>query len=207
MTNPRKLLIASGNRAKASEIITILSAGLADLDVEFLTMANFPEALEPDENGTTYIENAAIKSEAASKHTGLIALGDDVGLEIDYLDGQPGLYSRRFAGEDTPFSIKIALILEKLKDVPDEQRTARFQAAVAISAPNIPTRIFEASRDGRITHDPKGEHGFGYDPIFYLPELNKTMAELLPEEKNQTSHRSRVLSHALPYLRELLGGK
>jgi XTP/dITP diphosphohydrolase len=207
----RRLVVATHNPKKSGEMATILARLLPDVGI--LTLADFPGAPEPEEMGQDYAENAAIKSESAARFTGLPSLADDAGLEIDALDGAPGLHSKRFGGEDLPFPEKMARILSMLKGVPEEKRGARFRCCVALSLPgpddhferqraaNVAstqgrsnrTLIFEATCEGRIAVEPKGTGGFGYDPIFYLPELRRNMAELSAEEKHAISHRGKVL--------------
>lgn len=196
-----KLMIATHNRPKAQEIAMILQTGLNDLPQEILCLADFPDAGEPEEEGTTYAENAAIKARAAVAATGLPALADDAGLEIDYLGGQPGLHSKRFAGVDTPFSIKMGHLLEKLRGVPDPHRSARFRCAVVIALPTGEQFLFEGSCEGRIAHSPRGSGGFGYDPIFFLPRFGCTMAELPTPFKNRISHRAKALGKAIAAIR------
>jgi XTP/dITP diphosphohydrolase len=185
-----RLVVATHNRQKAGEMVQILSARFPGLELR--TLADYPEAPEPEETGNTYSENARIKAESAAAVTGEWAVADDAGLEIDALEGAPGLHSKRFEGAETGFPEKMAKILELLRGVPDERRTARFRCCVALAGPGE-IRIFEATCEGRVGHEPRGEHGFGYDPIFYLPELGLTMAQLTPEEKHQVSHRGKVL--------------
>ncbi len=186
---PSRLVIATHNRKKAGEMLTILQARFPDLELR--TLADYDGAPEPEETGTTYAENAAIKADSAAAFTGEWCLADDAGLEIDAMDGAPGLYSKRFGGEDLPFPEKIALILSKLKGV--TERAARFRCDVALAGPGFQTQVLEAVCEGRIAETPSGNGGFGYDPIFYLPELNRTMADLTPEEKHAVSHRGKVL--------------
>ncbi len=150
----------------------------------------------------TYAENAGIKARSAREFTGEICIADDAGLEVFALDGAPGLYSKRFGGEELPFPEKIKLLLSKLEGV--EDRRARFFCAVVVAYPGGEGR-FEATCEGMIAEQPVGEGGFGYDPVFYLPELGRCMAELTAEEKDAVSHRGKVLLAALPTLRELLG--
>ncbi|MGV3617090.1 MAG: RdgB/HAM1 family non-canonical purine NTP pyrophosphatase [Fimbriimonas sp.] len=188
-----RLVVATHNRKKAGEMNTILAARFPKL--ELLTLADFEGAPEPEETGTTYAENAAIKSESAAAFTGEWSLADDAGLEIDALDGAPGLYSKRFGGEDLPFPEKMARIMELLKDIPDEGRTARFRCCVALTPPaGGETRVVEATCEGRIARATSGGGGFGYDPIF-LPEdaPGRTMADLTAAEKHAISHRGKVL--------------
>jgi XTP/dITP diphosphohydrolase len=188
-----RLVIATHNRKKAGEMNQILQARFPNL--ELLTLADFPQAPEPEETGTTYRENAAIKSESAYAFTGEWCVADDAGLEIDALDGAPGLYSKRFGGEHLAFPEKIAKILELMDGVPESDRSARFRCCVALTSPHG-TEWFEAICEGRIAPVPNGSGGFGYDPIFFLPELGCTMAELTPGQKHAISHRGKVL-HAL----------
>ncbi|MCS7301175.1 MAG: non-canonical purine NTP pyrophosphatase, partial [Fimbriimonadales bacterium] len=152
----------------------------------------------------SYVGNAVIKARACAAFTHAISFADDAGLEIDALNGQPGLYSRRFAGEETPFPVKMSILLERLKDVPPERRTARFRCAVAIALPEGEVYTFEDTLEGRIADAPRGQAGFGYDPIFLVPALGCTLAELPSEFKNRISHRAKVMRQAIPKLRELL---
>jgi XTP/dITP diphosphohydrolase len=187
-----RLVIATHNRKKAGEMVTILTRRFPELEI--LTLADFDGSPEPDETGTTYIENAIIKAESGTAFTGEWCLADDAGLEIDALDGAPGLYSKRFGGEDLPFPEKIARILELMAEVPEAGRGARFRCAVALAGPGADTRTWEAICEGRIAAEPSGGGGFGYDPVFYLPELERTMADLTAEEKHAVSHRGKVLA-------------
>jgi XTP/dITP diphosphohydrolase len=199
----KQIIIASHNRAKSREMLTILSEGLSDFCVEIGTLADYEHAPEPEEHGTTYAENALIKARACVAFTGEISIADDAGLEIDALQGAPGLYSKRFGGESTPFPVKLGMVLEQMWDVPDEKRTARFRCDVAIVHPDGREWILEDTCEGRIAHSPRGSYGFGYDPIFELPQLGCTMAELPPEFKHRISHRGKVLRQAIPVLRTL----
>ncbi|MFZ4507979.1 MAG: RdgB/HAM1 family non-canonical purine NTP pyrophosphatase [Fimbriimonas sp.] len=198
MNLPSRLVIATHNRKKAGEMVTILGKRFPGL--ELLTLADFEGAPEPEETGTTYAENAAIKAVSASEFTGEWCVADDAGLEIDALDGAPGLYSKRFGGEDLDFPGKIARILELLQDTPEEGRGARFRCCVALQIPGKPIEIFEATCEGKIADEPSGNGGFGYDPIFWLPEQNRTMADLTAEEKHAISHRGKVLRAVGDYL-------
>lgn len=192
-----RLVIATHNPAKAGEMTVILGELLPGW--EFLTLADFPGASEPEETGETYAENARIKAEAAAAFTGEVCIADDAGLEVDALDGGPGVKSKRFLGK-TPFEFKMAQILMVIEDDPGAPRTARFRCCVAIAEQGEETRVFEAVKEGEIV-EPRGERGFGYDPIFLLPELGKTYAELEPERKNRVSHRGLVLADAAHWLR------
>ncbi len=199
-----RVVIASHNRAKSREIVALLSEGLRDLPVEIQLLCDYPNAPVPEETESTYAGNAALKARACARFTGEVSLADDAGLEIDALDGQPGLHSRRFASERTPFTVKMGLILERLQAVPDERRTARFRCAVAIATPEGDLHLFEDTLEGRIAQAPRGQYGFGYDPIFYLPAFGCTLAELPPAFKNRISHRAKVLRQAIPTLRTIL---
>lgn len=196
----KPLVVATHNRKKAGEMVTILSAALPDRLL--LTLADFPNAPEPEETGTDYEANALIKARSAVMATGEECIADDAGLEIDALDGAPGLYSKRFGGEDLPFPEKIAKILHLLKDAPPAQRAARFRCWVALAEPGGVERTFEGICEGRIGTAPSGSGGFGYDPVFFLPDLGRTMADLTPEEKHAVSHRGKVLAKAVAALRE-----
>ena len=195
----KKIIFATGNEDKMKEIRMIL----ADSGYEILSMKQAGIDIDIVEDGKTFEENAIIKATAISKvkeAEGCIVLADDSGLEIDYLGGEPGIYSARYEGVDTPYEIKNRIILDRLKDVPDEERTARFVCAIAIAYPDGKVDTRRGTIEGRIAYEPAGKNGFGYDPIFYVPELKKTTAELDPEEKNKLSHRG----NALRLIRELI---
>lgn len=197
----QRLVIATHNRKKAGEMIQILQKRFPSL--ELLTLADFPEAPEPEETGSTYAENAAIKAESALAATGEWCVADDAGLEIDALEGEPGVHSKRFAGEDTPFPEKMAIILDRMREVSLERREARFRCFVALAAPGGETKLFNAICEGRIATEPSGAGGFGYDPIFYLPEKGCTMADLTAEQKHEISHRGKVLRQLGDFLENL----
>ncbi len=189
-----RLVIATHNRKKAGEMVHILSARFPGLEI--LTLADYPGAPEPDEMGDTYAENAAIKAESGAKFTGEWCLADDAGLEIDALGGAPGVHSKRFEGADTPFPVKIQKILDAMAETQEADRGARFQCWIAFAAPPADateTKLIHAICEGRIATEPSGNGGFGYDPIFWLTELNCTMADLTPEQKHAVSHRGKVL--------------
>jgi XTP/dITP diphosphohydrolase len=187
-----ELVIATFNQKKGNEMRQILGELLPSVTLR--TLADFPKAEEPEETGSTYQENAAIKALSAAKATGLPSLADDAGLEIDALEGAPGLYSKRFGGEDLPFDQKIAKILKLLQDVPVPQRTARFRCCIVYADPAKPEpATFEATCEGAIADSRSGGGGFGYDPIFYLPGMECTMADLTAEQKHEISHRGKVL--------------
>ena len=185
----KRIVFATGNAGKMREIKRILG----DLGVEIVSMKEAGIATDAEENGKTYEENALIKARAVAALTGDCVLADDSGLEIDYLNKEPGIYSARYMGEDTSYRIKNANLIERLEGVPDEKRTARFVCAIAAVLPNGKELTVRATLEGRIGYEEKGEGGFGYDPIFYVPELQKTTAELTEDEKNSVSHRGKAL--------------
>ena len=186
----KKIIFATGNENKMKEIRMIL----ADLGMPILSMKEAGIDVDVDENGTTFEENALIKATEIAKMTeNCIVLADDSGLEIDYLNGEPGIYSARYAGVDTSYDIKNNLLLERLSGVPEKERTARFVCAVAAAFPDGSTEVVRGTIEGMIGYEIKGENGFGYDPIFYLPEYGCTTAELSPEKKNELSHRGNAL--------------
>ena len=185
----KKLIFATGNENKMKEIRMILG----DLDYEILSMKEAGIDADIVEDGKTFEENAIIKSTAISKLSGCLVLADDSGLEVDYMDKMPGIYSARWMGEDTSYRIKNKAIIDKLEGVPDEKRTARFVCAIAAAFPDGRVVTKRGTIEGIIGYEERGENGFGYDPIFFLPEYGKTTAELSPEEKNQISHRGRAL--------------
>ncbi len=189
----KTLVIATHNEAKGREMRQILS--MLCPWVELATLADYDDAPEPEESGDTYAANAVIKARSAAAFTGEWALADDAGLEIDALGGRPGHHSKRFAGDGTSFGEKMRLILQEMEDVPEELPTARFRCCVALANPssNTDAVIFEATCEGLVARAPSGAGGFGYDPIFWLPELGCTMADLTAEQKHSISHRGKVL--------------
>ncbi|MEQ1822288.1 MAG: RdgB/HAM1 family non-canonical purine NTP pyrophosphatase [Fimbriimonadaceae bacterium] len=212
-----KLVIATHNIKKGGEMVAILASALTETRI--LTLQDFPNAGEPEETGTTYQENATIKALSAAEDTGMPCLADDAGLEIDALGGEPGLYSKRFAGELTPFSDKMSIILHRLQGCTD--RKARFRCCIALASHKpLPTPsltgvdahvnrhgdvyvlTIEATCEGVIAKEPSGNGGFGYDPIFFLPQLNCTMADLTSDQKHAISHRGKVLRALCLYLRQ-----
>ena len=184
-----RIIFATGNAGKMKEIKAIL----ADLGMDILSMKEAGVTIDIEENGSTYEENALIKARAVAALTGDIVLADDSGLEIDYLNGEPGVFSARYLGEDTSYRVKNANLIDRLEGVPDEKRTARFVCAIAAVLPDGRELTTRATIEGRIGYEEKGEGGFGYDPIFFVPEFGKTTAELTAEEKNQVSHRGKAL--------------
>lgn len=184
-----KLVFATGNAGKMREIREIL----ADLGVEILSMKEAGLAPEIDENGKSFEENALIKARAVAALTDAIILADDSGLEIDYLNGEPGIYSARYMGEDTSYHIKNQNLIDRLEGVPDEKRGARFVCAIAAVFPDGTEAVTKGVMEGRIGYAESGSNGFGYDPIFILPAYGCTTADLPPEIKNQESHRGKAL--------------
>ena len=184
-----KLIFATGNEKKMKEIRMILG----DLDYEILSMKEAGITADIVEDGSTFEENAMIKATAISKLTICLVLADDSGLEVDYMDKMPGIYSARWLGEDTSYTVKNRKIIENLEGVPDEKRTARFVCAIAAAFPDGRVLTKRGTIEGIIGYEERGSNGFGYDPIFYLPEYGKTTAELDPEEKNKVSHRGKAL--------------
>ena len=190
------MIFATGNENKMKEIREILGA----LPLEILSMKEAGVSADIVEDGKTFEENALIKARAICKLAGEMVLADDSGLEIDYLNKEPGIYSARYMGEDTSYHIKNKSLIDRLEGVPDEKRTARFVCAIAAVFPDGKELVVRGTVEGIIGYEEKGEKGFGYDPIFYLPERGCTTAELPPEEKNSISHRG----NALRLMKELL---
>lgn len=189
-----KIIFATGNSNKMKEIRMILQ----DLGMEILSMKEAGISVDIVENGATFEENALIKASAIAeipevKTMNAIVLADDSGLEIDYLNKEPGIRSARYAGTDTSYLIKNNLLLSRMKGVPDEERTARFVCAIAAVFPNGEKEVVRGTMEGRVAYEIAGANGFGYDPIFYLPEFGCTSAELSPEKKNELSHRGKGL--------------
>jgi XTP/dITP diphosphohydrolase len=185
----KRIIFATGNAGKMREIREIL----ADMDVEILSMKEAGITVDIVEDGTTFEENAIIKAKAIAALTDDIVLADDSGLEVDYLNKEPGVYSARYMGEDTSYDIKNRNILERLKGVPKEKRTARFVCAIAAVLPEGKVLITRETIEGYIGEQPAGKNGFGYDPIFYVEEYGCSTAELTEEQKNAISHRGKAL--------------
>ena len=184
-----RIVFATGNAGKIKEIRMIME----DTGMEVVSMKDAGIRVDIEENGQSYEENALIKARAVAAFTKDIVMADDSGLEIDYLNKEPGIYSARYMGEDTSYHIKNSSLIERLNGVPDEKRTARFVCAVAAAFPDGRVKTVRGTMEGRIGYEEKGENGFGYDPIFYLPEYGCTSAELSMEEKNKISHRGKAL--------------
>ena len=185
----RKIIFATGNENKMKEIRQILG----DMDVEILSMKQAGISADIVEDGTTFEENAVIKAKAIAEMTQEIVLADDSGLEIDYINKEPGIYSARYMGEDTSYHIKNQNLIDRLKNAKEEERTARFVCAIAAAFPNGEVLTTIGTVEGTIAYEEKGENGFGYDPIFYVPEFGCTTAELSEEAKNEISHRGNAL--------------
>lgn len=201
MSGIRQILFATGNEGKMREIRSIL----ADTGAKILSMKEAGVSIDIEENGTTFEENALIKARAVSAAlTGAdsVVLADDSGLVIDALDGEPGIYSARYMGEDTSYDEKNTNLIERLEGIPDEKRTARFVCAIAAVMPDGREFTVQAAIEGRIGYEQKGEGGFGYDPIFYVPVFGKTTAEMTAEEKNRVSHRGKALEQMKEVLEE-----
>ena len=201
----RKIIFATGNKDKMAEIRMIL----ADLGAEVLSQKEAGITVDVVEDGATFEENALIKATEIAKivrnmpeHKGAVVLADDAGLEIDYLGGEPGIYSARYMGEGTSYDIKNRELLSRLDGVSDEERTARFVCAIAAAFPDGATEVVRGTMEGIIGHEIAGENGFGYDPIFYLPEYGCTSAALPPEKKNELSHRGEGLKKIRKILEE-----
>lgn len=192
------IVIATHNAKKAGEMLTILRSALPG--IEFKTLADYPGAPEPEETGDTYRENALIKARSAAAFTGEAALADDAGLEIDALPGDLGVHSKRFAG-DTSFEEKMTRVLAMMEGVPEPQRTARFRCCIAFVEPGGKETTIEDTCEGRIALAPSGKGGFGYDPIFWLPEKGCTMADLTSDQKHEVSHRGKVLRRLVQLLK------
>jgi len=194
-----KLLMATHNQGKATELRDLL----ANFPIQILTLADFPEVSALEETGTTFLENALQKANAAAEISGLPTLADDSGLKVDALQGQPGVYSARFAGEPGNDEQNNLKLLQLMEGILPAQRTARFVSVIVLVLPQGQVYSTEGHCEGLILESLRGTGGFGYDPLFYVPELGKTMAELTLEEKNMVSHRAKALKRMVPQLQEL----
>lgn len=199
----QKIVFATGSEGKMREVRMILD----DLGMEILSMKEAGANPEIKENGRTFGENAEIKARAVWECTGGIVLADDSGLVIDYLNGEPGIYSARYMGEDTSYEIKNQNLIDRVRDAKGQERSARFVCNIAAVLPD--GRVFhsEETMEGLIAEKPAGSEGFGYDPILYLPEFGKTSAELTLEEKNRISHRGKALEAMKKQLKRLFEGE
>lgn len=195
----KTIIFATKNMGKMKEI----KAKLPEYDVKSMEEAGID--IDVEENGETFEENAIIKAEEIMKICNEIVVADDSGLEIDYLNKAPGVLSARYLGYDTPYEYKNAKILEQLEGVPEEKRTARFVCAMAVACPDKKTEVVRGTIEGIIGYESRGENGFGYDPIFFVPELNKSTAELSMDEKNKISHRGKALDKVKDILEKMWG--
>ena len=194
----KQVVIATKNKGKAKDFESLFQP----LGFEVVTMFDVAPDMEIEETGTTFEENAVLKAETLAKELNMIVIADDSGLAVDALGGEPGVYSARYAG-DHDDEANIVKVLENLADVPEEKRTARFMCALAIAGPEMDTTTVFGTCEGVILEEKRGTNGFGYDPIFFVPELDRAMAELTPEQKGAISHRGnaiRKLAEALPSL-------
>lgn len=195
-----KVIIGTKNRKKKAEIQAVLN----DLLIELLTLDDFPDAPDVIEDGKTFYENAVKKALTLANFFKMWVMADDSGLEVGALGNRPGVFSNRYAGEGATDEDNIKKLLGELKNVPDNKRTARFRCAIALAKPGEVLFVVEAQYEGLITHEPRGSHGFGYDPVFLVPEYGKTFAELGPLIKNQISHRAKALKLFRDKLRKLI---
>jgi XTP/dITP diphosphohydrolase len=194
-----KLLLATNNKGKAREYKSLLSR----VPFELVTPAEVGITTEVAEAGQSFEENARLKATTLAAESQLLTLADDSGLEVDALGGEPGTLSARYAGENASDSDRVNYLLAKMQGVPEEKRQARFKCVIAIATPDGKVELCSGECDGVIAFEPRGKKGFGYDPVFYLPELGKTMAELPPEAKNKISHRGRAAAKAREILKRL----
>lgn len=193
----KTLIFATGNQGKVNEFRQILGDGY-----EILSMKDLDLDIDIVEDGSTFEENAIIKAKAVAGATGKMVLADDSGFEVDALNGEPGIYSSRYMGEDTPYEIKNADLLKRCEGVPDEKRGARFVCVIACAYPDGRVETVRGVIEGKLAYEPKGENGFGYDPIFYYPEKGMTTGEMEPEEKNAISHRGQAVRKMAELLKQ-----
>ncbi|RLC92876.1 MAG: non-canonical purine NTP pyrophosphatase [Chloroflexi bacterium] len=198
-----KVVLATRNRAKAEEYSLLFK----DAPIELTTLAEQNVSTEIEETGHTIEENARLKALGYAAASGLLVLADDSGLEVDALGGEPGSLSARYAGENASDAERIALLLSRLEGVPWEKRSARFRCVIAVASGPELLRVCQGECEGIISLEPRGTSGFGYDPVFYVPELDRTMAELSMEEKNRVSHRGRAARKALEFLAHYASGE
>lgn len=195
----KEVIIATKNKGKAKEFEALFSAK----GVKVQTLLDFPEAPDVEETGTTFRENAKLKAEEICRQLNTMVIADDSGLCIDALNGEPGVYSARYAGNEKDDEANMTKVLEKMKGVPLPERTAHFHCTLAVAIPGQDTIVVEGRCTGMITEEKQGDKGFGYDPIFYVPALQKTMAQLEKEEKNKISHRADALKKLSPIIEKL----
>ncbi|ADI02796.1 MAG TPA: XTP/dITP diphosphatase [Syntrophothermus lipocalidus] len=199
----RKLVLATRNGKKLQELKQLLDG----MGVEMLSLEQFPEVPEVEEDGETFAENAIKKARTIAEVTGMVTLADDSGLEVDALGGSPGVHSARFAGEHGDDAANNAKLMDLMRGVPEEKRGARFRCVVAVAVPWGEVHLAEGTCEGKIAHEPRGDWGFGYDPLFVVEGYGRTMAELPPEVKNSISHRGRALERARAILASLWEGE
>ncbi|MEW4284287.1 XTP/dITP diphosphatase [Priestia koreensis] len=195
----KELLIATKNAGKVKEFEDLFG----ELGFTVTSLLDYPSIEDVEETGVTFEQNATIKAEAISHLFGKIVVADDSGLSVDALGGEPGVYSARYAGMEKNDEANIQKLLTNLEDVPKEKRTARFHCALAVAIPDKETIVVEGTCEGMITTEKHGENGFGYDPIFFVPQLEKTMAQLDKETKNKISHRANALKELVPVMKQL----
>lgn len=196
----KEIFIATNNKGKAKDFEALFHP----LGIEVKTLADLPEAIDVEETGVTFEENAILKAEEVAKRFNTFVIADDSGLEVDALDGEPGVYSARYAGEAKDDEANIDKVLTQLENVPTQERTARFRCVLAVAAPGIETVTIDGSCEGLITTERIGTEGFGYDPIFYVPKYERTMAQMTAEEKGKISHRGQAIKKLRPQLAPLL---
>jgi len=201
MSEPTRLLIATRNEGKLKEYEPLL----AGLPVMLTNLTREGINHDVKETGSTFAENAVQKAEEYARESGLLTLADDSGLEVDALGGEPGVHSARYAGPDATDEDRYLLLLEKMRDIPGEDRSARFRCVIAVAEPGATVYTSEGVCEGVIAFSPKGSHGFGYDPVFFMPEYGKTMAQLPAETKNRVSHRARASQGIRPVMEKLAG--
>lgn len=199
ITLPKRILIATANAGKVNEIRALLR----DLDVALLSLSDVVDPPAVVEDGATFEENALKKAQALARASGLVALADDSGLSVDALDGRPGVHSARYAGPAATDAQKCALLLEELRSIPDDLRSARFVCVIALVTPIGDEYLFRGECEGRIIHELRGSQGFGYDPVFLYREADTTFAEMDRESKNRVSHRGRALGQFVQFLKSL----
>ncbi|MDZ4732625.1 MAG: XTP/dITP diphosphatase [Nitrospirota bacterium] len=195
----REVVLATRNRNKVIELVALLG----DPGITIRTLDEFQDAPDVVEDGTTCEANAVKKARAIAGFTGLPAVADDTGLEVDALGGRPGVYAARYAGDDATYEDNCRKLLRELTGVPPERRTARFLTVAAIALPSDETRVAQGTLEGAIAEEARGTLGFGYDSVFLIPELGKTLAQLSAEQKNQISHRAKAFTQAKDLLREM----
>ncbi|WP_153733478.1 XTP/dITP diphosphatase [Sporosarcina obsidiansis] len=196
----KEVLIATNNKGKAKDFETLFRP----LGINVLTLQDIDGAIDVEETGTTFVENAVLKAENVAKMLNKVVIADDSGLEVDALNGEPGVYSARYAGEPSDDEANIDKLLGNLAQTPTEERQARFRCVLAVAGPAIETMTFSGSCEGIIASERLGSNGFGYDPVFYVPEKERTMAQLTAEEKNAISHRGAALIQLKENLPEFL---